>query len=119
MALDIEGKGKKSALEVIEATFKAKGIANIISNNLAYTEDDNHSTVKWCVNLKAIHDNLATITSFEPAAHKYMGPTFFINGAASIRHKPTVYENEFPRCVLHQVEDAGHYLWQDKSFSTT
>ncbi len=58
MSINIDGKGKKSALAEIESKFPDKGIANMISNNLAYTEEDNHSTVKWCVNLKAIHNNI-------------------------------------------------------------
>jgi len=56
----------------------------MISNNLAYTSDDNHSTVKWCVNLNAILSNLNLLSNFEPAYTKYAGPTFFINGDKSI-----------------------------------
>lgn len=40
--LDIEGKSKKGALDVIAAKFTDRGIANMISNNLAYTDQDNH-----------------------------------------------------------------------------
>ena len=40
--LDIEGKSKKGALEVIASKFTDRGIANMISNNLAYTDADNH-----------------------------------------------------------------------------
>lgn len=43
----------------------------MISNNLAYTEADNHATVRWCVNLDGIIDNLEHLCGFEPASYKF------------------------------------------------
>jgi hypothetical protein len=43
----------------------------MISNNLAYTETDGHQTVKWCVNLDAILNNLDSLCGFDPARAKY------------------------------------------------
>ena len=99
-ALDVEGKTKQGALDVIEKAFTDKGIANMISNNLAYTEDDNHQTVKWCVNLNAIIDNIDSLCGFEYADYKYEGPTFFLNGELSVKHKQEVYTDEFPNAKL-------------------
>lgn len=114
----MEGKSKKAALEVVQAKFSDKGIANMISNNLAYTEDDNHSTVRWCVNLDAIINNLDHLCGFEPADHKYQGPTFFLNGAKSVTYPDNIYTQEFPNAKLHQIEGAGHYIYSDKALTT-
>jgi pimeloyl-ACP methyl ester carboxylesterase len=100
-ALDVEGKSKKAALEVVQSKFQDKGIANMISNNLAYTEDDNHATVRWCVNLDAIIDNLEDLCGFEPASNKYQGPTFFLNGEKSVKYPEHIYTDEFPNAKLH------------------
>ena len=99
-SLDVEGKTKKGALDVIEKAFTDKGLANMISNNLAYTEEDNHQTVKWCVNLNAIIDNIDSLCGFEYADYKYEGPTFFLNGELSVKHKQEVYTDEFPNAKL-------------------
>ena len=36
----VDGKTKKAALDVIAEKFPDRGIANMISNNLAYTDQD-------------------------------------------------------------------------------
>lgn len=101
--LNVEGKSKKGALEVIAQKFTDRGIANLISNNLAYTEDDNHQTVKWCVNLDSILSNLDSLCGFEPSQTKYEGPTFFLNGAMSVQYEDQVYKNEFPNAQISKI----------------
>jgi hypothetical protein len=39
----------------------------MISNNLAYTDADNHQTVRWCVNFDAILNNIDSLVGFEAA----------------------------------------------------
>ena len=56
--LEIEGKTRKSAIETIQKTFSDIGIANFIASNLVYDPSTNNKTVKWCINLDAIIDNL-------------------------------------------------------------
>lgn len=89
----------------------------MISNNLAYTEEDNHQTVRWSVNLKAISDNAESICGYESYG-PYQGPSFFINGAESVRYSDDVYLKEFPNAKLHTVEGAGHYIYNDKAITT-
>ena len=43
----------------------------MISNNLAYTDVDNHSKVRWCVNFDAILNSLDSLVGYEPAQTKY------------------------------------------------
>jgi pimeloyl-ACP methyl ester carboxylesterase len=56
--LKVEGKTRKVAIETIQKTFTDIGIANFIASNLVYDEKSDNKTVKWCVNLDAIIDNL-------------------------------------------------------------
>jgi hypothetical protein len=69
----------------------------MISNNLAYTENDGHQTVKWCVNLDAILNNLDSLCGFDSAITKYQGPTFFLNGEMSLQYDKAIYKQEFPQ----------------------
>jgi hypothetical protein len=57
----------------------------MISNNLAYTDADNHQKVKWCINFDAILNSLDSLVGFEPAQNKFQGPAFFLNGSLSVR----------------------------------
>ena len=63
-SLDVEGKTRKSAIEIIGKKFTDKGIANMISNNLAYSNENEHKTVNWCVNLDSIVSNIDQIVGF-------------------------------------------------------
>jgi esterase len=41
-AIDIEGKSRKAAIDLINSKFSDKGVANLITNNLAYSVDNDH-----------------------------------------------------------------------------
>ena len=41
-AIDIEGKSRKAAIDLINSKFSDKGVANLITNNLAYTDENDH-----------------------------------------------------------------------------
>lgn len=41
-AIDIEGKSRKAAIDLINSKFSDKGVANLITNNLAYSGDNDH-----------------------------------------------------------------------------
>jgi len=43
--LDVVGKTRNQAMDIIKEKFTDKGIANFISNNLVYTAADDHQTV--------------------------------------------------------------------------
>jgi hypothetical protein len=43
--LDVVGKTRKEAIDIIKKQFTDVGIANFISNNLVYTDADDHQTV--------------------------------------------------------------------------
>lgn len=87
----------------------------MISNNLSYTDDSDHRTVKWCVNLDALIDNIDSIVGFPSTQTKYAGPTFFLNGSLSVQYDDQVYLKEFPNSKIHRIEGAGHYVYIDKS----
>lgn len=70
-SLDVEGKSKKAAVDIISQKFQDRGVANMISNNLAYTDVDNHQKVRWCVNFDSILNSLDSLAGFEPAQNKY------------------------------------------------
>lgn len=70
-SLDVEGKSKKAAVDIISQKFQDRGVANMISNNLAYTDVDNHQKVRWCVNFDSILNSLDSLVGFEPAQNKY------------------------------------------------
>jgi len=62
--LDIAGKSRKGAMEVVEKEFTDKGIANFITTNLVYDEATNNKTVKWGVNFDSIIENFHNIKGF-------------------------------------------------------
>jgi hypothetical protein len=94
-SIDIEGKTKKAAMDLISSKYSDKGIANMIANNLAYNDD--YQTVKWTCNLDAIINNIDNLTGFEcPKNGKFTAPTFFMNGTLSVSYPDSVYHKEFP-----------------------
>ena len=56
--LEVEGKTRKAAIETIQKSFSDIGISNFIASNLIYDPNTDNKTVKWCVNLDAIIENL-------------------------------------------------------------
>jgi len=90
----------------------------MISNNLAYTDEDNHQTVKWCINFDSILNSLDSLVGFEPATSKYLGPAFFLNGSLSVKYDKEIYRKEFPNCETFLIEGAGHYIYYDKGQTT-
>lgn len=90
----------------------------MISNNLAYTDADNHQTVKWCVNFDSILSSLDSLVGFEHSQDKYQGPAYFLNGSLSVRYDDDVYIKEFPKAKTFQIEGAGHYIYNDKGQTT-
>jgi len=87
----------------------------MISNNLAYTDEDNHQTVRWCVNFDSILNSLDSLVGFEAALNKYTGPAYFLNGSLSVRYNEEIYKNEFPNSNCMLIEGAGHYVYYDKA----
>ena len=63
-AIDIEGKTRKAAIDLINSKYNDKGIANLITNNLAYSDSSDHQTVRWTCNLDAIITNIDNITGY-------------------------------------------------------
>lgn len=63
-AIDIEGKSRKAAIDLINSKYTDKGVANLITNNLAYTDANDHQTVRWTCNLDAIISNIEHLTSY-------------------------------------------------------
>ena len=41
-AIEIEGKTRKEAIDLINSKYTDKSIANLITNNLAYSNDSDH-----------------------------------------------------------------------------
>lgn len=117
-ALPVENKPRQAAMDVLNKAFPDKGIANMISNNLVYTEESDYNNVEWCINLDSILDNLDSLVGFPKNLNSYEGPTFFINGGLSIEYEEGIYKEKFPNAVLHEVEGAGHYVHQDKQITT-
>ena len=85
--LKVEGKTRKVAIETIQKSFTDIGIANFIASNLVYDESSGNKTVKWCVNLEAITDNLQNITGFNDNLdlEAFTGPSLFVNGDFSVK----------------------------------
>lgn len=114
-ALNIEGKTRKTAMDVIQQAFKDPGIANFVASNLVYDEASESKYVKWCVNLDAIIANIDNITGFdEDSLRPYEGPTLCLNGGLSVKHDEKVYRRLFPNANLAIVEGAGHYVHTDR-----
>ena len=102
---------------MINEHYKDRGIANFISNNLAYQEEDDHKTVKWCVNLDAIVNNIDSLVGYPTFAAdkpKYEGPSYFLNGSLSVKYDDDVYRSEFPNAKISTIDGAGHYVHIDK-----
>jgi len=112
--LSIEGKTRKTALEVIQQAFKDPGVANFVASNLVYDEQSERKFVKWCVNLDAVLHNIENIVGFEENLPEYGGPALFLNGSLSVRHEDMVYKRLFPKGQIEVVEGAGHYVHTDK-----
>jgi len=108
---------RKGAIDLINEKYKDKGMANLITNNLAYSEEDDHKTVKWTVNLDSIIDNIDNLTGYsftKQELPKYTGPTFFLNGTLSVQYPDDVYLSEFPNAKVVGIEGAGHYIHMDR-----
>ncbi|CDW84368.1 alpha beta hydrolase [Stylonychia lemnae] len=112
--LNIEGKTRKTAMDVIQQSFKDPGIANFVASNLVYDESNDRKFVKWCVDLDAILLNYENIIGFDDKIEPYQGPSLFLNGSLSVKHDESVYKKHFPNCTIETVEGAGHYLHTDK-----
>eukprot|EP00351_Strombidinopsis_sp_SopsisLIS2011_P006001 CAMPEP_0116871044 /NCGR_PEP_ID=MMETSP0463-20121206/1233_1 /TAXON_ID=181622 /ORGANISM="Strombidinopsis sp, Strain SopsisLIS2011" /LENGTH=126 /DNA_ID=CAMNT_0004508749 /DNA_START=453 /DNA_END=830 /DNA_ORIENTATION=- len=120
--LPVEGKTKMAATEIIDKQFKDKGLANFVSSNIVYDEKTNYKTVKWCINLDSIIDNIESIIGFKVESNEshdklepYTGKSFFINGEKSIKLEEEVYKKYFPSCEIFEIEGAGHYVHIDKA----
>ena len=106
---------------MIKESFKDVGIANYVQNNLIYTSEDDHTTVRWSVNLDAIINNFDKLTGYPSAAEiptKYAGPAYFLNGSKSVQYADEIYLNEFPNARVAEIEGAGHYVHIDKGQTT-
>lgn len=116
--INIEGKTKKAAMDLIASKYSDKGIANLITNNLAYNDD--YQTVKWTCNLNAIVDNIDNLTGYScPKSDKaYTRPAFFLNGTLSVSYPDSVYHKEFPQAKVCGIEGAGHYVHIDRGQTT-
>ena len=112
--LNIEGKTRKTALEVIQGSFKDPGIANFIASNLVYDEASERKFVKWCVNLDAILSNYEHIIGFDTEMRPFNGPALFLNGGLSVKVEEKVYRHLFPNSIIQTVEGAGHYVHTDR-----
>lgn len=117
--LNIEGKTRKTALDVIQKEFSDPGIANFIASNLVYDEDSDNKYVKWCINLDAILKNIHNLVGFEDEELKpYLKPTMFINGSLSVKLENHTYTHLFPDSYIEIIEGAGHYVHTDKPKTT-
>jgi pimeloyl-ACP methyl ester carboxylesterase len=112
--LNIEGKTRKTAMDVIQQSFKDPGIANFVASNLVYDEASDRKFVKWCVNLDSIIQNIESIIGFDDTLRPFTGPTLFLNGSLSVKVEPEVYKKKFPECNIVNVDGAGHYVHTDK-----
>ena len=112
--LNIEGKTRKTAMDVIQQSFKDPGIANFVASNLVYDEANESKFVKWCVNLDAIIANIENIIGFDDQLRPFEGPTLCLNGGLSVKHDEQVYRKLFPNANLAIVEGAGHYVHTDR-----
>ena len=85
--LNITGKTRKAAIDVIKESFPDVGIANFIASNVVYDELTNSKTVKWGVNFDSIIDNFHHIKGFndDGTLKPYPGPSLFINGSYSTK----------------------------------
>lgn len=118
---------RKAAIELIHASFKDIGIANLVISNLVYDENTGNKTVKWCINLQAFIDNFHNISGFPEDLTAYSGPSLFVNGQFSTEQLQKqgvlpegdklkdVYKQLFPDCTVVQVEGAGHFVHNDKA----
>ena len=84
--LNIEGKTRKTALDLIQHAFKDPGIANFVATNLVYDESTDRKFVKWCVNFDSILLNYEHIIGFDEKLHQFKGHTLFLNGSLSVKH---------------------------------
>ena len=57
LSLDIEGKTRKTVIDLLNEKYTDKGIANIVSMNIIY-DGDQSNTVKWWTNIRGIRDIL-------------------------------------------------------------
>jgi esterase len=116
-SIDIVGKTRKAAIDIINSKYSDKGIAALITNNLAYSDEQNHSTVKWTCNLDAIVSNMDNLTGY-PQMPKNTGKTFFLNGTLSVKHPDSVYLDQFQNAKVVGIEGAGHYVHMDRGQTT-
>ena len=114
-ALDVVGKSRKAAIDVIQKSYPDQGIVNLISNNLIYTEESDYKTVDWSVNLDALIDNFDSISGYDTShTPKYNGLAYFLNGELSVKYDDEIYLKEFPQARIAEINGAGHYVHIDK-----
>eukprot|EP00347_Sterkiella_histriomuscorum_P021002 403335639 len=102
-ALNIEGKTRKTAMDVIQQTFKDPGIANFVASNLVYDESNERKFVKWCVDLDSILLNYENIIGFDDRLNPFEGPSLFLNGSLSVQHEEQTYKKLFPNCMIESI----------------
>lgn len=111
--IDIVGKTRKAAIDLINSKYSDKGVAALITNNLAYSDEQNHSTVKWTCNLDAIVANMDNLTGY-PDLPASSVKSFFLNGTLSVKYGDEIYLSKFPQAKVVGIEGAGHYVHMDR-----
>ena len=115
--IDIVGKTRKAAIDLINSKYADRGVAALITNNLAYSDEQNHSTVKWTCNLDAIIANMSNLTSY-PSLPASQVKAFFLNGTLSVKYSDNIYLDKFPQAKVVGIEGAGHYVHMDRGQTT-
>ena len=62
LSLEIQGKTRKTVIDMLNDKYEDKGLAALVSMNIIY-DGDQSNTVKWCTNIQGIRDNIDKITA--------------------------------------------------------
>ena len=109
--LDIEGKTRKTVIDMLNEKFADRGIATLVSMNIIY-DGEQSNTVKWCTNIKALRNNIEKIIGFEEYG-TCQKPFLSIYGELSRKFPLETYQKVFPNCKAEDIvgiKDAGHWV---------
>jgi esterase len=95
LSMNIEGKTRKSVVDMLNGKFADKGIAALVSMNIVY-DGEQSNTVKWCSDLPAIRSNLPSIVGFEQTG-QYTGPFLSFYGMLSRKFPLEDFQKVFPK----------------------
>ncbi|CAI2375576.1 unnamed protein product [Moneuplotes crassus] len=128
LSLDIEGKTRKSVIDMLNNEFSDKGVATLVSMNIIY-DGEQSNTVKWCTNIKAIRNNIEKIIGYEdhglsdkPFLGIYGDASKMLINKIATNPDSKITKDHFgysSKEMIVEIENGGHWLHLERQTEVT